>query len=64
MQLSATVHEVKVSGDRLRVRLRAQGLTSESIYQTILHEIEMPDSATARRTYFVGREVSLNVRPV
>ena len=63
MKLTATVHEVKASGDRLCVRLRAKRLANESTYSTILHEIEMPDSATARRAYFVGREVSLNVRP-
>lgn len=70
MKLLATVHEVKSSGERLCVRLKARGLASESrglasesIFSTVLHEIEMPDSATARRAYFVGREVALNIRP-
>jgi len=63
MILSATVHEVKSSGDRLTVRLKARNLPTESFLSTILHEIEVPDSKTARRTYFIGRLVTIEVRP-
>lgn len=63
MKLSASVHEVKKSGERLCVVLRAQSLPTESIYSNVLHEIEVPDSATARKTYYVGRLIELKVTP-
>ncbi|EKS29311.1 hypothetical protein [Afipia felis] len=63
MKLVATVHEVKKSGERLCVSMKAKQLQFESLYSTVLHEIEIPDTETARRTYYIGRRVSLEVKP-
>lgn len=63
MKLSASVHEVKSSGDRLCVVLRAQSLPTESVYSTVLHEIEIPNTEKARRTYYVGRMVEVGIVP-
>jgi len=63
MKLSASVHEVKRSGERLCIVMRAQSLPSESTYSTVLHEIEVPDTESARRTYYVGRQIELKVTP-
>lgn len=63
MKLIANVHEVKSSGDRLCVVMKAQPLATESLYSTVLHEIEIPNTETARKTYYVGRRVDLTVKP-
>lgn len=63
MKLIANVYEVKSSRERLSIRMRAKSLPNESIYSTVLHEIEVPDTETARKTYFIGRRVVLNVLP-
>lgn len=63
MKLIANIKEVKASGERLCLRMKAQILPNESFYQTILHEIEIPDTETARKTYFIGRRVIVDIKP-
>lgn len=63
MKLVANVHEVKSSGSRLCIALKARSLPTESTYSTVLHEIEVPDTETARRTYYIGRRVEIDIKP-
>jgi len=63
MKLIANVHEVKSAGERLSVRLKAKSLQFESTYSTVLHEIEIPDTEKARKTYYIGRRVSVEITP-
>ena len=63
MKLSSKVYDVKASGRRLRVKLKAETIPDELPYSTVTHEIEMPDSKMARDTYFLGRKVLITVYP-
>jgi len=63
MKLECTVKRVSEEGLRLRVYFTAEPLSDEGIYTHVYHELELPDSVTARNAYRVGRRIVITVEP-
>lgn len=63
MKLEGSVTQVEDIGDRLRVTLQACGVTEPECMPLSPQSLEIPATDRNRRTFWVGRYVTIEMRP-
>lgn len=63
MKLACHIIKVEDVGDKLRVTMQGAGVGESEGARWSPHVVEVQNTLAARRTYYVGRSVSVHLQP-